>query len=190
MDQEKPSGDKSLDPKDYVELINKATSGNIDAINELKRLGPHFEGKNREDIPPMYRSIYCDPLRGEPISFDDLRADREYSNSLVDDFLNKVCDKKWLPPGAAMMLFIYMCTKYKSAMNSFSGATRMKLMQVFNMWDEAHPWVKANILYRMGERLHSEYHHAYYRAFFERAREYDKTGKRDDTSVELKEEDK
>lgn len=175
MPEEKVLGTgETLDPKDFQELINKASLGDSAAADELRRIsGGRFEGKPREDIPPMYRAAYADPLEGK-VTLDELRAAREYDVRVVDDFVNKVCDPNWLAPGAAMMLFVFMCTKHASAMSSFGGAMRMKMMQLFKMWDESHPWVRANILYKMRDRLYEEHHLTFCRAFAAKARQYDK----------------
>lgn len=166
--------EETLDPKDFQDLIDKAAQGTKDAIETLRRVGGgRFEGKPWEDIPPMFRSAYPDPLKSD-VDFDELRAAREYDVRVVDDIVNRVCDPNWLPPGAAMMLFVYMCTGIAATMSMYGGQLRAKLMQVYKAWDESHPWVKANILYKMRDRFHEEHHLTFCRAFAAKARQYDK----------------
>lgn len=163
-----------LNPGDFQELINRANDGDGDSIRKLRKLGKgRFSGKPMEDVPPMFRSAYASPLLHED-HFDDLRAAREYSVEVVDEFVNKVCDTKWLPPGAAMLLFCYMCTKHASTMSSFTGALRMKMMQMFKVWDESHPQVKADIMFRLRDRLYLEHHLTFCEFFENKAKEYEK----------------
>jgi hypothetical protein len=133
-----------------------------------------FENKPTEDIPPAFRAAYKSPDPKLPKSLDALRAEREYSRAVVDEFVAKACDEQYLPPGATMMLFVLMCTKHHSAFSHFGGAIRMKLMAMYRFWDESHPWVRANILYEMRERLYHQHHLIFCRAFAAKARQYDK----------------
>ena len=156
MDKEKPPINK-----DYQDLVNKVS----------------------RKIVPFSCGIYPDPLNEKKTTFDQLRSSREYSNDLVNDFVDKICNVEWLPPGAAMMLFVYMCTNHKSALQSFSEALRMKMMQIFNVWDESHPWVKANVLLRLRDRLYEDHHHKFCRAFVAKAREYDKIKEKENGDI-------
>ena len=167
-------GESKMDPADLRSLITRSQNGDSRAIAELRRLtNGRFEGAPREDLPPMYRAAYANPLRSG-VSFGEIRAAREYDSAVVDDFVDHICNTDYLPPGAAMMLFVFMCTKHHAAMRQFGGALRMKMMAIFRAWDESHHWVQANVLDRLRHRLFEEHHHVFVRAAFARARKGDK----------------
>jgi hypothetical protein len=165
-----------MEPSKLQDLLDRAARGDGEARRELRNAtGGRFENKPVEDVPPMLRGAYARPDPASPVSLEELREAREYDRKVVDDFVNKACDPNFLPPGAAMIMFCVMCTKFHSAFQMFgnlSGA-RSKMMQLYNFWDEAHPWVKANILYEMRERLYQEHHLTFCRGFFQAARRYD-----------------
>jgi hypothetical protein len=163
-----------MERNEIQELIDAAARGDAEAAAKLRRERGRFENKRVEDIPPMFREAYRPPDPKAPKSLDALRAEREYNVTVVDDFVSKACSEQYLPPGAAMMLFVVMCTKYHSGFQLFGGPTRMKMKTLFQFWDEAHPWVKANILYKMREHLYKEHHLIFCRAFAAKARQYDK----------------
>jgi hypothetical protein len=165
-----------MDRSELQDLIDRAARGDGEARAKLKTAtGGQFEDKPTEDIPPMLRGAYAKPDPSAPKSLDELRAGREYDRKAVDDFVNKACDPGFMPPGAAMIMFCVMCTKFHSAFQMFGNLSgvRSKMMQMYNFWDEAHPWVKANILYEMRERLYKEHHLTFCRSFFQTARKYD-----------------
>jgi hypothetical protein len=165
-----------MEREDLQGLIDKAAQGDRGAIAKLRQeTKGQFENKQPEDVPPMFRpAVYRQPDPKLPKSLDALRAEREYDVKVVDEFVAKACDESYLPPGAAMMLFVLLCTKFHSGFQMFGGNVRAKLMAMYRFWDEAHPWVKANILFRMRDRLHEEHHRNFCLAFAAKARQYDK----------------
>jgi len=160
--------------EDLQELIDKAALGDASAARRLRNAtGGKFENKPPEDIPPQLRAAYRAPDSDNPISLEDLRIERGYSRATVDAFVEKVCGD-FIPPGAAMMLFVLLCTRSHSAFQMFGGSTRMKMMALYRFFDEAHPWVKANILYELRYRLYDEHHLRFAQGFAAKAREYDR----------------
>lgn len=160
---------------DMQDLIDRAAKGDRSAITKLRQeTKGQFEHNPIEDVPPMFRSTRYSTDPQLPKSLDALRAEREYDVKVVDEFVEKACDESYLPPGAAMILFVLLCTKHHSAFSDFGGQVRMKLMAMYRFWDEAHPWVKANILYKMRERLYHQHHRIFCQAFAAKARQYDK----------------
>lgn len=164
-----------MSQEDIQALIDKAAKGDPDAIRALRTATKgQFEAKKREDIPPFLRPAYEPPEPRLPKSLEELRAKREYSRAVVDQFVNTVCSSDFMSPGAAMFLFVLMCTKFHSAFREFGGEERRKLMAMYRFWDESHPWVRANILFEMRVRLYEEQHLKFCQAFAAKAREYDK----------------
>lgn len=165
-----------MEREDLQSLIDQAAQGDKSAIAKLRNeTKGQFENKPLEDVPPMFRpSLYSQPNPSLPKSLDELRAEREYDRKVVDEFINRACDSEYLAPGAAMFLFVLMCTQFHSAFREFGGEERRKLMAMYRFWDEAHPWVKANILFGMRDRLHEEHHRNFCLAFAAKARQYDK----------------
>jgi hypothetical protein len=160
---------------DLQELIDAAAKGDRAAAAKLRSATKgQFENTPKEDIPPAFRPAYERPDAQLPKSLDALRAEREYDVRVVDEFVERACDESYLPPGATMMLFVLMCTKHHSAFSTFGGVIRLKLMAMFRFWDESHPWVRANILYKMRERLYHQHHRIFCQAFAAKARQYDK----------------
>jgi hypothetical protein len=117
---------------------------------------------------------YPKPNADLPESLEELRANREYSRAIVDEFVNMVFDPCYLAPGAAMFLFVAMCTKFSTSFSEFGGVIRKKLLVMYRFWNESHPWVRANILFEMRERLYHEHHRNFCLAFSAKARQYDK----------------
>lgn len=155
--------------EDIHVLLNLASHGDDVARRKLtRRLSGSFKA------PPTAEpsGVYPSPLNGA-VSIDELWASRKYEAGLVRDFVDKVCNPVFLPPGAAMMLFVVMCIKLNPAFEFFSTKLRMKLKQFLGMFDTAHPWVKANILLELRERLYHEHHLIYCRAAVAEARRYD-----------------
>lgn len=155
--------------EDIHVLLNLASHGDDVARRKLtRRLSGSFKA------PPTAEpsGVYPSPLNGA-VSIDELWASRKYEAGLVRDFVDKVCNPVFLPLGAAMMLFVVMCIKMSPTFDVFGSKLRMKLKQLFGMFDTAHPWVKANILLEMRERLYHEHHLTYCRASVAAARQYD-----------------
>lgn len=166
---------RTSEGSDLQNLIRRSQEGDTEAMAELRRAtGGKFENEPKSDIPPMYRSAYPDPLSASCKSFGEIRASRKYSMELVDDFVDRICDADFLPPGAAMMLFVFMCTKHEPLVQNFPAAMRIKMMAVFKAWDESHHWVQANVLSNLRHRLFEEHHHVFVRAAFDRARKSDR----------------
>lgn len=164
-----------METKEMQELIDAAAKGDRAAARKLRDVtGGKFEAMLPENVPPFLRSAYAPPDPKLPQSLEELRAKREYDRKVVDEFVNKACDSEFLAPGAAMFLFVLMCTKFHSAFREFGGEERRKLMAMYRFWDESHPWVRANILFEMRERLYHEHHRTFCRAFAAEARKYDK----------------
>lgn len=164
-----------MESKEMQELIDAAAKGDRAAALKLRDATKgRFEATKTEDIPPFLRSAYAPPDPKLPQSLEELRAKREYDRKVVDEFVNKACSSEFLAPGAAMFLFVLMCTKFHSAFREFGGEERRKLMAMYRFWDEAHPWVKANILFEMRERLYHEHHRTFCLGFAAKARQYDK----------------
>ena len=164
-----------MEPDDFQKLIDAAAKGDRKARSRLCLLTKgQFKGKRSDDIPPSIRGAYDEPDRYLPKSLDELRAKREYDVKVVDEFVDRACDESYLSPGATMMMFVLMCTQHHSAFSSFGGEIRMKLMSMYRFWDESHPWVRANILYKMRERLYHQHHQIFCQAFAAKARQYDK----------------
>lgn len=164
------------DKVDMKALIDAAARGEPGAVERLRnRAGGNFENMPREDIPPFARDhpVYDPPNAELPKSLEEHRADREYDVRVVDEFVEKVLDTNWLAPGAAMMLFVVMCTEYQAAFSMFGNGLRHKMIQLFRFWEGAHPWVKTNILYRLRYRLHDDHHLMFCKASALKARRFD-----------------
>lgn len=161
--------------EDLQELIDLAAKGDTDAAANLRKLtGGRFENKRPEDTPPFLRRAYAPPDPCEPKDLEELRRIRGYSRAVVDSFVDKACGEAFLPPGAAMILFVMMCTSLHDQFRTFRHETRAKMTQLYRFWDEAHPWVKANILYGMRERLYHQHHLRFCKSFVAKARQHDK----------------
>jgi hypothetical protein len=181
-----------LEPGQLQGLIDKAAEGDWEARRALRNAtGGQFEGKAMEDIPPAFRGVvgYRSPDAKLAKSLDELRHDREYSRTVVDEFVAKVLTPEWLSPAAAMMLYVFMLTKYHAAFQTFGGSTRAKLMQLYRFWDEAHPWVKANICYELRQGFYDKHHRDFSRDFFAKARRYDKIKEEEDERIAGEEDD-
>ena len=177
-----------METKEMQELIDAAAKGDRSAARKLRQVTHGmFEATMPGNIPPFLRVTYASPDPKLPQSLEELRAKREYDRKVVDEFVSKACDPDFLAPGAAMFLFVLMCTKFHSAFQEFGGEERRKLVAMYRFWDEAHPWVAANILFEMRERLYHEHHRKFCQAAAARARQYDKIveeGKRAEAAME------
>lgn len=166
-----------MDRGELQSLIDQASMGDADAIRRLRKVtGGQFENTPLEETPPMFRAVHYTTDSQLPKSLDELRAERKYDVRVVNEFVDRACDETYLAPGAAMILFAVMCTKFPTAFRDFGGKLRPRLMALYRFWDESHPWVRANILFGMRERLYQEHHRKFCRAFADKAREYDKIG--------------
>lgn len=152
------------------DLIDRAAEGDSIAAGNLKRLA---RGNYVAPTKPKKTGEYeADPHL--PQILEELRHKREYDAKLVETFVSQACNEKFLPPGAAMMLFVFMCTRFHSAFRDFGGTTRLKLMSMYRFWDEAHHWVKSSILFQMREQLYQQHHRVFCQGFEQKARQIDK----------------
>jgi hypothetical protein len=138
-------------PTTIDELRNEAARGNHRAAAVLRVI---LEGAYEESKIAGSKGSVCGygiPDVDNKKSIEELRSTREYSKHTVDEFLLKITDPSFIPPGTALILFISFLTNMQINFISRALGSELssKAMQLFYFFREAEAWTKVNILIGM-----------------------------------------
>lgn len=141
-------------PTDTKDLITEAANGNHRAAAVLREaLRGNYKAppiKSSGKAHPSNKG-YSNPDPGLKKTLEELREGREYAQETVDDFLRKITDPEWIPPGVSLTLFIAMLTGAQPSFmfRTLGSGMSSRAVTLYYFFREAEEWTKVNILLGM-----------------------------------------